>query len=152
VAIPCGAVELRGLLSLAPGDGAGLVVFAHGSGSSRNSPRNLFVADHLRRAGLGSLLFDRLTEEEEAVDLRTRHLRFDIPRLAHRLELVTRWLMRRPPTVTAPTLLIVGTETQCTSRTAGLPQSCGVFAGWRLAGSRSTRHFSPGSLTNSVGA
>src|SRR6184192_4332283 len=68
-----------------PEAAAGVVIFAHGSGSSRHSPRNQFVARMLREAGLGTLLFDLLTQQEEAVDLSTRHLRFDIGLLAERL-------------------------------------------------------------------
>ena len=73
----------------------GLVVFAHGSGSSRRSPRNLLVAEQLQRAGLGTLLFDLLTPQEERVDAQTREFRFDIPLLARRLEGATRWLDRQ---------------------------------------------------------
>ena len=71
--------------------GVGLVLFAHGSGSSRHSPRNQFVARTLNEAGLTTLLFDSLTQEEEAVDVRTRELRFDIGLLAERLVHATKW-------------------------------------------------------------
>jgi pimeloyl-ACP methyl ester carboxylesterase len=74
------------------------VLFAHGSGSSRHSRRNRYVADELRRAGLGTLLFDLLTAEEEAVDEYTRHLRFDIGLLADRLLAATEWLRSRDDT------------------------------------------------------
>jgi pimeloyl-ACP methyl ester carboxylesterase len=70
-----------------PDAAQGVVVFAHGSGSSRGSPRNQTVAAHLQRLGLATLLFDLLTEAEELDDRRTGHLRFDIELLAHRLEL-----------------------------------------------------------------
>src|SRR5437773_9625308 len=73
----------------------GIVLFAHGSGSSRHSPRNQFVARSLRDAGLATLLFDLLTREEEAVDLHTRHLRFDIGLLAERLVDASRWVRSR---------------------------------------------------------
>src|SRR2546425_9438509 len=74
-------------------DGAqGVVLFAHGSGSGRHSPRNQFVARTIREAGVGTLLFDLLTKEEEAVDVQTRHLRFDIGLLAERLVDATYWL------------------------------------------------------------
>ncbi len=73
----------------------GLVLFAHGSGSSRLSPRNRAVADIIRATGLGTLLFDLLTEEEEAVDTVTAELRFDIGFLANRLLAVTRWARER---------------------------------------------------------
>jgi hypothetical protein len=69
-----------------------LVLFAHGSGSSRHSPRNRFVAPTLRKAGLGTLLFDLLTGDEEAEDLVTGRLRFDIPFLAGRLLGATDWI------------------------------------------------------------
>ncbi len=79
-----GTGEIEGDLRL-PRDARGLVLFAHGSGSSRHSPRNRMVADVLNVDGLATLLFDLLTPAEEAVDLRTRHLRFDIALLAERL-------------------------------------------------------------------
>jgi dienelactone hydrolase len=73
--------------------GAGAVVlFAHGSGSSRHSPRNQYVARVIREAGIGALLFDLLTAEEEAVDILTRHLRFNIDLLADRLVDATKWI------------------------------------------------------------
>jgi putative phosphoribosyl transferase len=78
------AGEIEGDLRL-PGGAPGLVVFAHGSGSSRHSPRNRMVATRLNEAGFGTLLVDLLTSEEEAVDVRTEHLRFDIGLLADRL-------------------------------------------------------------------
>ncbi|MDF3299916.1 phosphoribosyltransferase family protein [Streptomyces tropicalis] len=87
VDIAAGAVRLRGRLTV-PAGADGIVVFAHGSGSSRRSPRNRFVAAGLQRAGLGTLLFDLLTEEEEA----DRDNVFDIPLLAGRLVGVTDWL------------------------------------------------------------
>jgi len=74
-----------------PAGATGVVLFAHGSGSSRHSPRNQFVAERIRAAGVGTLLFDLLTREEEAVDIQTRHLRFDIRLLADRLVDATRW-------------------------------------------------------------
>ncbi len=91
VLIPVGGVTLEGELQIPP-NAAGIVLFAHGSGSSRFSPRNQFVARLLRDAGLGTLLFDLLTREEEAIDSFTRHLRFDIVLLAERLVEATRWL------------------------------------------------------------
>src|SRR5438552_3063129 len=83
-------VELGGELNL-PSNAIGLVLFAHGSGSSRHSPRNQFVARMLRNAGVGTLLFDLLTAEEEEAEAETRHLRFNIPFLAKRLLAATRW-------------------------------------------------------------
>src|SRR6185503_17486824 len=85
---------LRGYLEVPP-EAKGLVIFAHGSGSSRKSSRNQYVARHLREAGVGTLLFDLLTAEEEEFDLKTRHLRFDIPLLAGRLRETTEWMLAR---------------------------------------------------------
>ena len=90
VIMPVGEVALEGELQIPP-NARGLVLFAHGSGSSRLSPRNQFVARMLREAGLGTLLFDLLTREEEAIDSFTRHLRFDIVLLSERLMAATRW-------------------------------------------------------------
>jgi putative phosphoribosyl transferase len=90
VQIPSGSVTLEGELHV-PAGATGVVLFAHGSGSSRHSPRNQFVARTIREAGVGTLLFDLLTREEEAVDARTRHLRFDIGLLAGRLEDAADW-------------------------------------------------------------
>ncbi len=84
--------HLRGELSLSD-EVSGLVVFAHGSGSSRHSPRNQFVARTLREAGVGTLLFDLMTAEEEQAEANTRHLRFDIPFLARRLVAATQWAL-----------------------------------------------------------
>ena len=81
-----------------PDRAAGIILFAHGSGSSRHSPRNRYVAAMLQRGGFGTLLLDLLTEAEEEVDLSTRHLRFDIGLLAARLGEVTDWLRREPAT------------------------------------------------------
>jgi len=91
VQIRSGAAMLPGELSI-PGGAKGVVLFAHGSGSSRHSPRNQFVARTIREAGVGTLLFDLLTSDEEAMDIRTRHLRFDIGLLAQRLLDATYWL------------------------------------------------------------
>ncbi|SFC61665.1 Dienelactone hydrolase [Halobiforma haloterrestris] len=85
--IPVDDVELEGDLAV-PADADGVVVFAHGSGSSRKSPRNNYVADALRDRGLGTLLFDLLTEAED----RDRENRFDIPLLTDRLVAATEWL------------------------------------------------------------
>src|ERR1044072_3125677 len=83
-------VILPGILTV-PEDATGLVLFAHGSGSSRHSPRNQFVAHVLRDAGLGTLPFDLLTSEEEETNQYTAHLRFDINLLADRLIQATHW-------------------------------------------------------------
>jgi dienelactone hydrolase len=91
VRIPVGRIELIGDLAIHEGS-RGIVVFAHGSGSGRHSTRNRFVANRLQAAGLSTLLVDLLTEEEEAVDERTAHLRFDIAMLAQRLVGICDWL------------------------------------------------------------
>lgn len=82
--IPLGDVVLEGDLTVPEGAGR-MVIFAHGSGSSRKSPRNRLVAGMLNDAGIATLLFDLLTADEEVIDQRTRHLRFDIGLLAERL-------------------------------------------------------------------
>jgi len=97
VRIDADGVELEGDLVIP--DGANqLVVFAHGSGSSRRSPRNRHVAGQLQQGGLGTLLFDLLTAREEVLDQRTGHLRFDIELLARRLVEVTDWLREQETT------------------------------------------------------
>src|SRR3954447_4876800 len=93
VRIPSGEAVLAGELNV-PVGARGVVLFAHGSGSSRHSPRNQFVARTIREAGTGTLLFDLLTREEESVDIHTRHLRFDIGLLARRLVDATDWVKR----------------------------------------------------------
>jgi putative phosphoribosyl transferase len=97
VRVRAGPVALEGNLGL-PDGARGVVLFAHGSGSSRLSPRNRYVARLLNEAGLATLLVDLLTPEEEAVDVQTAHLRFDIELLAERLVGATDWLGRRPDT------------------------------------------------------
>src|SRR2546423_3061743 len=89
--IRSGDAQLEGDLSI-PEDAQGVVLFAHGSGSSRHSPRNQFVARTIRESGVGTLLFDLLTREEETVDLHTAQLRFDIGLLATRLIDATYWI------------------------------------------------------------
>lgn len=90
VHIPAGEATLEGELHI-PAYASGIVLFAHGSGSSRHSPRNQYVAHMLRAAGIGTLLFDLLTPEEEVIDLRTPYLRFDMQLLVERLEDATAW-------------------------------------------------------------
>ncbi len=97
VEIPLGSVKLRGYLCVPP-DAKGIVLFAHGSGSSRQSPRNQFVAHFLEDHTLGTLLFDLLTPEEEAADAVTLELRFNIPLLAERLLGATEWVEKNPDT------------------------------------------------------
>ena len=94
VEIPVGKNRLGGELVL-PGETTGIVLFAHGSGSSRHSPRNQYVARVLHEAGLGTLLFDLLTAQEEEEEYYTRHLRFNIDLLATRLTAATEWLAQQ---------------------------------------------------------
>jgi putative phosphoribosyl transferase len=101
VRVEAGPITLEGNLGN-PEGARGVVLFAHGSGSGRHSPRNRFVAGQLREAGLATLLIDLLTEEEEAVDQYTAHLRFDIGLLAERLVGATEWLAQDPRTAGLP--------------------------------------------------
>lgn len=89
--------ELKGLLTI-PKGAKGIVLFAHGSGSGRLSPRNQFVASKLQNAGLATLLMDLLTAEEEVIDERTRQFRFDIDLLAERLVGTCEWLLQKTET------------------------------------------------------
>jgi putative phosphoribosyl transferase len=97
VNIPAGPATLEGTLSI-PHGATVLVLFVHGSGSSRHSPRNQFVARKLNDAGLATLLFDLLTREEEGVDVLTAQYRFDISLLAERLLHATKWAIEQPAT------------------------------------------------------
>ena len=97
VVIPAGKVELPGILTLPPNP-PGVVLFAHGSGSSRLSSRNRYVSDQLVRAGLGTLLFDLLTRDEE----QDRNNVFDIPLLAQRLAQAAAWVGARPASAGRP--------------------------------------------------
>ena len=97
VQVEAGSVSLEGDLHV-PQGAAGVVLFAHGSGSSRHSTRNRFVAGQLQAAGLATLLLDLLTADEEALDQHTGHLRFDIALLAERLVSATSWLNEDPST------------------------------------------------------
>ena len=99
LAIPLRGVELNGELNV-PAAAQGVVAFAHGSGSSRHSPRNQLVARSLRDHGVGTLLFDLLTPQEEEEDQHTGRLRFDISLLAERLHGAARWLRRIHPDLT----------------------------------------------------
>jgi putative phosphoribosyl transferase len=89
------SAHLDGYLSI-PTAATGVVVFAHGSGSSRHSPRNRYVADILNEAGLATLLIDLLNADEQEADLQTGQLRFDIGFLASRLVAITQWLREQP--------------------------------------------------------
>ena len=97
VRIPAGGVQLDGDLAITPAC-EGLVLFAHGSGSSRHSPRNKFVAHTLERRGFATLLVDLLTADEEQIDRATASLRFDIPMLTQRLTGVVDWLRQQRET------------------------------------------------------
>jgi pimeloyl-ACP methyl ester carboxylesterase len=97
VEIDADAVQLQGELAL-PAQAMGVVLFAHGSGSSRHSPRNTYVAGVLREAGLGTLLFDLLTTAED----RDYATRFDIALLTSRLVAATRWILRETPATALP--------------------------------------------------
>src|SRR6266850_1503124 len=101
VRIPVDRITLEGDL-VVPDAGRGLVLFAHGSGSSRHSPRNRYVAQVLQQAGFATLLMDLLTMREEQIDSRTGALRFDIGLLARRLIGATRWLIDQPDTAHLP--------------------------------------------------
>jgi putative phosphoribosyl transferase len=96
VSVPADGVSLEGDL-VVPERAQGIVLFAHGSGSSRHSPRNRFVAETLQAGNLGTLLFDLLTPEEEVVDLQTTRLRFDVALLAERLLHAMDWMAREEP-------------------------------------------------------
>ncbi|AKF05940.1 Putative L-isoaspartate O-methyltransferase [Sandaracinus amylolyticus] len=97
ISVPVKGARVEGDL-VVPSGARGLVVFAHGSGSSRHSPRNRYVAEVLQRGKLATLLLDLLTREEEAIDARTAHLRFDIELLAERLVSAIEWARRDPST------------------------------------------------------
>ena len=101
VRVPVGTHHLAGDLTV-PAGASGLVLFAHGSGSSRHSPRNQFVARVLVEHGLATLLIDLLTADEEAIDDMTGQLRFDIGLLADRLVAILEWLQERPATSRLP--------------------------------------------------
>ncbi|MBQ1072717.1 dienelactone hydrolase family protein [Micromonospora sp. C31] len=101
VTIPAGDVDLPADL-LVPAEPAGVVLFAHGSGSSRHSPRNTAVAHVLNRSALGTVLVDLLTPAEDQVDARTAELRFDIPLLAGRLAGIVDWLAAERPLGAVP--------------------------------------------------
>ena len=118
-----GAV-LSGDLTI-PEEASGLVIFAHGSGSSRHSPRNRFVAQRINAHGLGTLLVDLLTAEEEEADEVTREMRFDIGLLARRVAQVVAWAGRQKQT--AP--LLIGLFWAGTGAAAALVAAAGLLAG-----------------------
>ena len=110
VRIPSAGIMLDGDLALPAEEVRGVVLFAHGSGSSRHSPRNRRVAAALQEIGWATLLLDLLTPEEEQIDLRTRELRFDISRLAVRLTAAADWLAEQRDTAELP-LAVFGAST-----------------------------------------
>ena len=95
VSVKVRSVHLEAYLSV-PSQATGVVLFAHGSGSSRHSPRNRYVADILNEGALATLLIDLLNNDEQEVDLQTSQLRFDIPFLANRLVAITQWVREQP--------------------------------------------------------
>lgn len=97
VEIKTGKITLKGNLNI-PKNAKGIVIFAHGSGSSRFSPRNQSVAEELNNAGFATLLMDLLTEDEEIIDEQTAELRFNIPMLAERVVVATKWLKQNKDT------------------------------------------------------
>lgn len=101
VKIGTDSVELEGNLSV-PEGARGVVLFAHGSGSSRHSPRNNFVANYLQEGRIGTLLFDLLTEEEDKIDRQTAELRFNIELLGERLTGATKWLLEHEQAASLP--------------------------------------------------
>lgn len=101
VLIPSGKVDLEGELNI-PEGARGVVLFAHGSGSSRHSSRNKYVARTLHESSIGTLLFDLLTKEEEEEEKYTRHLRFNIGLLVSRLVDATNWIAAQPEIETLP--------------------------------------------------
>jgi dienelactone hydrolase len=134
VTVPVGDVSLAGDLTV-PENPVGVIVFAHGSGSGRHSPRNRQVATGLQATGLATLLMDLLTDEEEQVDLRTRELRFDIPRLADRLTAAVDWLGTKADTADLP----VGTFGASTGAAAALVAAAARPAHVRAVVSRGGR-------------
>jgi putative phosphoribosyl transferase len=95
ISVPLEGLVLNGDLQISD-DARGLVIFVHGSGSSRFSPRNRYVAQELNKRGLATLLLDLLTDEEQKIDVETMQYRFDIPLLASRSTLVAGWAQRQP--------------------------------------------------------
>ncbi len=95
ILIPCDEVQLDGFLHI-PREASSIVIFAHGSGSGRLSPRNQFVARELQKMDVATLLFDLLTENEDEIDTVTSQYRFDIDFLATRLVAATKWILKNP--------------------------------------------------------
>ena len=138
VQIPIGSSSLSGDLDI-PDSAQGVVLFAHGSGSSRHSPRNRYVAKVLQEAGLGTFLFDLLTEDEELIDEQTHHLRFDIGLLANRLIGATDWLLQRldaPNTDDIPSIGYFGASTGAAAALVAAAKKADVVKGVVSRGGR----------------
>ncbi|MDZ7780749.1 MAG: hypothetical protein U5R14_12570 [Gemmatimonadota bacterium] len=129
VRIPVGSATLEGDLVVSA-QATGIVLFAHGSGSSRLSPRNRFVAHQLQEAGLGTLLFDLLTPAEETVDEQTREYRFDIELLARRLGHVTAWVTSQEEMKAEKAIEIVPGATHLFSEEGALERVAELAAEW----------------------
>ncbi|HXY30198.1 MAG TPA: phosphoribosyltransferase family protein [Gemmatimonadaceae bacterium] len=159
VVIPCGDQVMRANLAV-PAATRGIVIFAHGSGSSRLSPRNRFVARALNQAGFATLLLDLLTRQEEAEDDRTGRLRFDIILLATRLECATRWVMEQPALESLPVAYFGASTGAAAAIVAAshLPDVCAVvsrggrpdLAGPALARLRAPTRFIVGGLDTPI--
>ena len=148
VEIQAGHAVLSGNLTI-PDGAVALVLFAHGSGSSRHSPRNQFVARTLNDAGLATLLFDLLTQEEEATDMHTREHRFNIGLLAERLVHATRWAKQQKQTRD----LRIGYFGSSTGAAAALVAAGGDSARSRRSGfTRWTSGFGSRRIAKSAGA
>lgn len=132
--IPVDGVTLDADLAL-PDDPSGLVLFAHGSGSGRHSPRNRLVAEVLQQAAFGTVLADLLTAEEEEVDLRTRQLRFDIALLADRLVAITDWLGAQLETAGLP-IGLFGASTGAGAALAAVSRRPAAYGGVVSRGGR----------------
>src|SRR5271165_2215574 len=143
--IPLSAVTLSADF-MVPEDAKGLVLFAHGSGSSRHSPRNRHVADVLNRGQIGTILIDLLTSQEETVDLQSAKFRFDIPRLGRRLVELTDWIGRQPDLKTLG-LGYFGASTGAAAALIGAAQRPSVV---KAVVSRGGRPDLVGSLLNGV--
>lgn len=146
--IPIGSSNLSAFLTI-PESAKGIVLFAHGSGSSRHSVRNQFVAKYMQEEGLATLLFDLLTDEEDKLDEKNRELRFNIPLLSERLIAVTEWISSYPETNKLPIGYFGASTGASAAFVAGsmLPKSVKaiVSRGGRpdLAGSRLSRVQAP---------
>ena len=147
VGIPCSGAILRGDVAI-PAGAEALVIFAHGSGSSRLSPRNRLIAGELHRKGIGTLLFDLLTQEEAVDEARSGELRLNIPMRTHRLLMATAWC-RQEDGLKDMTLGYFGTSTGAAAALAAATQTKEIRAvvarGARtdLAGDRLERITSP---------